>query len=45
MSRFMPLRWMTWGPSFRRGVTEFVTASVKDFEGFGFVRVWNPLEP
>lgn len=25
------------------GVTEFVTANVKDFEGFGFTRVWNPL--
>ena len=27
------------------GVTEFATANVKDFEGFGFTRVWNPLEP
>ena len=26
------------------GVTEFATANVKDFEGFGFTRVWNPLE-
>lgn len=25
------------------GVTEFATAKVKDFEGFGFKRVWNPL--
>lgn len=25
------------------GVTEFATANVKDFEGFGFQRVWNPL--
>ena len=25
------------------GVTEFATANVKDFEGFGFTRVWNPL--
>ena len=24
------------------GVTEFATANVKDFEGFGFERVWNP---
>jgi len=24
-------------------VTEFATANVKDFEGFGFRRVWNPL--
>jgi uncharacterized protein len=27
------------------GVTEFATANIKDFEGFGFNRVWNPLEP
>jgi toxin-antitoxin system PIN domain toxin len=26
------------------GVTEFATANVKDFQGFGFRRVWNPLE-
>ena len=26
------------------GVTEFATTNVKDFEGFGFERVWNPLE-
>ena len=25
------------------GVTEFATANVKDFEGFGFEKVWNPL--
>jgi toxin-antitoxin system PIN domain toxin len=25
------------------GVTEFATANVKDFEGFGFTKVWNPL--
>jgi toxin-antitoxin system PIN domain toxin len=25
------------------GVTEFATTNVGDFEGFGFVRVWNPL--
>lgn len=25
------------------GVTELATANVKDFEGFGFQRVWNPL--
>ena len=25
------------------GVTEFATANVKDFNGFGFDRVWNPL--
>ena len=24
-------------------VTEFATANTKDFEGFGFRRVWNPL--
>lgn len=25
------------------GVTEFATANVKDFEGFGFKKVWNPI--
>ena len=25
------------------GVTEFATANTKDFEGMGFLRVWNPL--
>lgn len=25
------------------GVTEFATANVKDFQSFGFSRVWNPL--
>jgi toxin-antitoxin system PIN domain toxin len=25
------------------GVTEFATANVRDFEGLGFKRVWNPL--
>lgn len=28
----------------RQGVTEFATVNVRDFEGFGFARVWNPLE-
>lgn len=27
----------------QHGVTEFATANVQDFEGFGFTRVWNPL--
>jgi predicted nucleic acid-binding protein len=27
----------------QQGVTEFATVNVKDFEGFGFARVWNPL--
>jgi uncharacterized protein len=27
----------------QQGVTEFATANVRDFEGFGFTRVWNPL--
>lgn len=26
-----------------QGVTEFATANMRDFEGFGFARVWNPL--
>jgi len=25
------------------GVTEFATANVKDFGGFGFKKVWNPI--
>ena len=25
------------------GVTEFATANTKDFQEFGFQRVWNPL--
>ena len=28
-----------------QGVTEFATANVKDFEGLGFRKVWNPLAP
>ena len=28
-----------------QGVTELVTVNVKDFEGLGFRKVWNPLEP
>jgi toxin-antitoxin system PIN domain toxin len=28
----------------RQGVAQFATANVKDFEGFGFERVWNPLD-
>ena len=27
-----------------QGVTEFATMNVKDFEGLGFRRVWNPLK-
>jgi toxin-antitoxin system PIN domain toxin len=26
------------------GVTEFATGNVRDFEGFGFSRVWNPVQ-
>ena len=26
------------------GVTEFATSNVKDFDGFGFSRVWDPVE-
>ena len=28
----------------RQGVTDFATANVKDFSGFGFGRVWNPVD-
>jgi len=27
----------------RNGVTEFATVNIKDFQGIGFARVWNPL--
>ncbi len=27
----------------QHGVTESATANTRDFEGFGFARVWNPL--
>lgn len=27
----------------RQGVTEFATVNIKDFQGFGFAKVWNPL--
>lgn len=27
----------------RHGVTDFATANVRDFQGLGFRRVWNPL--
>jgi toxin-antitoxin system PIN domain toxin len=27
----------------RQGVTDFATANVKDFQGLGFQRIWNPL--
>lgn len=26
------------------GVTTFITRNAKHFEGFGFARVWNPLD-
>jgi hypothetical protein len=26
-----------------QGVTEFATVNVKDYQGFGFRKVWNPL--
>ena len=27
----------------RQGIASFATANVKDFSGFGFDRVWNPV--
>jgi uncharacterized protein len=27
----------------RQGVTDFATVNTRDFEGFGFTMVWNPL--
>lgn len=29
----------------QQGVTEFATVNEKDFRGFGFTKVWNPLAP
>jgi predicted nucleic acid-binding protein len=29
----------------RAGVTRLATSKVKDFQGFGFEKVWNPLLP
>jgi toxin-antitoxin system PIN domain toxin len=28
-----------------QGVTDFATVNVKDYEGLGFRRVWNPIAP
>ena len=28
-----------------QGVTEFATVNVKDYQGLGFRKVWNPLQP
>ena len=36
--------WRTALSLLRQGVTEFATVNTKDFEGFGFKRVWNPLD-
>ena len=35
--------WRTALSLIRQGVDEFATANLKDFAGFGFKRVWNPL--
>lgn len=35
--------WRTALTLVREGVTEFATVNVKDFQGAGFSRVWNPL--
>ena len=37
--------WRTGLGLLQQGVTEFATVNTKDFQGFGFARVWNPLEP
>ena len=36
--------WRTALSLLQQGVTDFATANTKDFMGFGFARVWNPLE-
>jgi len=35
--------WRTALTLLRSGVTQFATVNVKDFEGLGFAKVWNPL--
>ena len=35
--------WRTALSLIQQGVTEFATVNTKDFGGFGFTRVWNPL--
>jgi predicted nucleic acid-binding protein len=35
--------WRTALALLQQGVTEFATVNVKDFEGLGFSKVWNPL--
>ena len=35
--------WRTALSLVQQGVTEFATVNEKDFQGFGFKRVWNPL--
>jgi uncharacterized protein len=36
--------WRTAFSLLSHGVTEFATVNLKDFQDFGFARVWNPLE-
>jgi len=36
--------WRTALSLLQQGVTEFATVNVKDFEGLGFAKVWNPLQ-
>jgi uncharacterized protein len=35
--------WRTALSLIQQGITEFATVNEKDFQGFGFTRVWNPL--
>lgn len=35
--------WRTALSLLQQGVTDFATVNTKDFAGFGFARVWNPL--
>lgn len=44
-SRRRAYDWRTALSLLRNGVTEFATVNEKDFRGFGFNRVWNPLTP
>lgn len=43
---FAPRRAYDWRVALtltQQGVTEFATVNTKDFQDFGFTRVWNPL--
>jgi toxin-antitoxin system PIN domain toxin len=44
MARRRAFDWRAALTLMQQGVTEFATANEKDFQNFGFKRVWNPLD-